>query len=53
MEKTLKTSPDGRKCKVSNCERLLSIYNHSAYCRIHWDQVSRKQVGKIPYRHLA
>jgi hypothetical protein len=53
MEKTLKTSPDGRKCKSPNCERLLSIYNHSAYCRIHLDKVSWKKALKTPYRHLA
>ena len=53
MGKKPRTSPEGRKCKFPNCERPLSIYNHSPYCRIHWDQVSRKKVGKTPYRHLA
>ena len=48
MGKTLKISPEGRKCKFPKCKRLLSVYNHAAYCRIHWDQVSRKKVLKIP-----
>ena len=51
MEKTLKTSREGRKCKFPNCKRRLSIYNHAAYCRIHWDQVSRKNLLQIPYHH--
>ena len=53
MAKTLKTSPEGRKCKFATCKRLLSVYNHAAYCRIHWDQVSRKKVLQIPYHHPA
>ena len=53
MAKTLKTSPEGRECKSPNCGRRLSIYNHSNYCRIHYDDVSRKKVLNTPYYHHA
>lgn len=29
------TSRKGRKCKQPGCKRILSIYNHDVYCRIH------------------
>jgi len=51
MAKTLKTSPEGRKCKFLDCKRPLSVYNHAAYCRIHRDQMSQKKVLEIPYHH--
>jgi len=51
MAKTLKTSPEDRTCNFPSCKRLLSIYNHSAYCRIHRDQASQKKVLEIPYHH--
>ncbi|MHC4681981.1 MAG: hypothetical protein ACYTEK_25220 [Planctomycetota bacterium] len=53
MEKTLKTSPEGRKCKFLNCKHLLSIYNHEPYCHIHRDQISRERTVKTPYHHMA
>ena len=53
MERKLKSSPKGRRCKFPNCGRLLSIYNNHAYCRIHWDQMSYKRALKVPYRHPA
>jgi len=51
MAKTLKTSPEGRRCKFQNCQRLLSIYNHQTYCRIHLEQVLSREKPK-PYRHV-
>jgi len=53
MAKALKTSAEGRKCAYPNCNRLLSIYNHDAYCHVHRDQASQKQMRKGPYRHPA
>jgi hypothetical protein len=53
MGKTLKISPEGRKCKFLDCKRPLSIYNHSAYCRVHRDQVLQKEAFGIPYHHRA
>jgi hypothetical protein len=47
MEKKLKTSAEGRICKFPHCKRILSIYNHEAYCHIHWNQVSHEQKPKI------
>ena len=52
MAKTLKTSASGRKCSFPECKRLLSIYNHEAYCRIHRDQVAQERMTKIPYHHV-
>ena len=31
----IKTSPSNRKCKYPDCESILSIYNHAAYCYVH------------------
>ena len=53
MEKKLKTSPEGRKCKLRGCKRSLSIYNHSVYCRVHRDQVAWEQIRQTTYRHLG
>jgi len=53
MGKTLKTSADGRKCSFPRCKRLLSVYNHEAYCHVHRDQVAQEQMRKIPYRHTV
>ena len=53
MPKTLKTSPEGRKCEFPQCLRLLSIYNHEAYCHVHRDQVSRERMVKTPYHHMV
>ncbi len=49
MGKTLKTSAENRKCMFPNCTRILSIYNHEAYCHIHRDQM-RQQKPKILIR---
>jgi hypothetical protein len=43
MTKILKTSAEGRRCTFLNCQRLLSIYNHQAYCRIHQEQLSAEE----------
>lgn len=51
MKKPLKTSAEGRRCQFKDCNRLLSIYNHQAYCRIHWGEVARDEKPK-PYRHI-
>ena len=51
MRKPLKTSPEGRKCMFPDCKCILSIYNHEAYCRIHWAQMPNEQKPKIPYHH--
>lgn len=54
MQKTLKTSPEGRRCTFPRCKRLLSIYNHEAYCHVHRDQVARAQIAaKTPYHHAV
>ena len=39
--KKILTSHKGRKCKYPDCRRLLSIYNHSPYCHVHLNWVSR------------
>ena len=39
MGKLLKTSAEGRKCMFLHCTRILSIYNHEAYCHIHLDRI--------------
>jgi len=39
----LKTSAEGRKCMFPNCTRILSIYNHEAYCHRHLDQMIKEQ----------
>lgn len=53
MAKTLKTSPEGRKCTFPRCKRLLSIYNHQPYCHIHQDMLARARMVKLPYHHTA
>ncbi|MCH7919617.1 MAG: hypothetical protein IIC50_16730 [Planctomycetes bacterium] len=50
MAKALKTSPEGRRCTFPNCQRLLSIYNHESYCRVHLEQVRIQEKPK-PHRH--
>ena len=52
MAKTLKTSVDGRKCAFPQCKRLLSIYNHEAYCHIHRNEVAQERMAKVPYHHV-
>ena len=52
MNKVLKTSPEGRRCKFPNCDRVLSIYNHQPYCRVHCEIVSPKNKLK-PYKHVG
>jgi hypothetical protein len=51
MAKTLKTSPEGRRCKFPNCQRLLSIYNHASYCRVHLEKALSEEKPKR-YRHV-
>ena len=53
MPKTLKTSAIDRKCTFPECKRLLSIYNHEAYCHIHREQATQKQMPYIPYHHAV
>lgn len=50
MNKKLKTSAEGRRCQFSNCHRLLSIYNHESYCRVHLQEIQKRAMPK-PYRH--
>jgi len=52
MTKELKTSAAGRRCDFPDCDRLLSIYNHQTYCRVHQEQASSKEKNK-PYRHVC
>lgn len=52
MTKKLKTSAEGRRCEYPDCDRLLSIYNHEAFCRVHLVLVQAKQKPK-PYRHFG
>ncbi|MCE5186194.1 MAG: hypothetical protein LLF76_08735 [Planctomycetaceae bacterium] len=40
-KKVLKTSPEGRLCQFPKCTRLLSIYNHQEYCRMHLEQMAQ------------
>jgi hypothetical protein len=50
MQKPLKTSDEGRKCRFPNCERTLSIYNHGVYCHKHQDQLDEAEKRKtLPY----
>jgi hypothetical protein len=49
MAKLLKTSAEGRKCMFLNCKRILSIYNHEAYCHAHRNQKSDKQRHENQY----
>lgn len=52
MTTKLKTSPEGRRCKYLDCNRLLSIYNHDSYCRVHLEKVRSEEKPK-PYRHVC
>ena len=52
VEKALKTSAEGRRCNYPDCHRLLSIYNHQTYCRVHQEQAASKEKNK-PYRHAG
>lgn len=47
-QKALKTSAEGRVCQFPNCTRLLSIYNHQTYCRVHLEQMAESSKPK-PY----
>jgi len=53
MAKILKTSPNDRKCTFPHCKRLLSIYNHEAYCHVHRDLVAQARMPKMPYHHAV
>jgi hypothetical protein len=48
MQKPLKTSAEGRRCRFPGCERTLSIYNHEAYCHKHRDQMAEEEKRKSP-----
>lgn len=50
MKKTLKTSADDRRCKFPGCDRLLSIYNHQLYCRVHLEQIPAEKKQQV-YKH--
>lgn len=50
MAKIMKTSAEGRRCKYPNCNRLLSIYNHQLYCRVHQEQAPA-EVKPKSYKH--
>jgi len=41
-KKVLKTSAEGRVCQFPQCKRLLSIYNHEVFCRVHLEQMADK-----------
>lgn len=41
-QKVLKTSAEGRTCQFPQCNRLLSIYNHEAFCRVHLEKMADK-----------
>lgn len=46
MAKTLKTSPQGRKCIYAGCTSNLSIYNHQDYCHLHLDRMLQPKKPK-------
>ncbi len=46
MQKPLKSSAEGRKCRYPGCERTLSIYNHGSYCHNHLDQMAEAEKRK-------
>ncbi len=46
MDKPLKASAEGRKCKFQGCQRTLSIYNHGVYCHKHQDQLDEAEKRK-------
>ena len=52
MTKKLKTSAEGRQCKFPDCDRLLSIYNHETYCRVHQEKTLSEENKPKPYRHI-
>lgn len=45
-KKALKTSEEGRVCQFPQCGRLLSIYNHQPYCRIHLEKMTESTKPK-------
>jgi hypothetical protein len=45
-QKILKTSAEGRVCQYPQCNRLLSIYNHETYCRVHLEMMSDRNKVK-------
>jgi hypothetical protein len=47
MQKMLKTSAEGRKCRFPHCTRILSIYNHEDYCHIHRDIGPKGEQSKL------
>ncbi|MHC4858287.1 MAG: hypothetical protein ACYTBY_11070 [Planctomycetota bacterium] len=51
MAKALKTSAEGRICKMPSCHQLLSIYNHELYCRVHLRKALAEEKKK-PYKHI-
>jgi len=53
MKKKLKTSANDRKCAFLGCKSILSIYNHEAYCHLHRDQMSDKQMHTSAYHHFT
>lgn len=52
MTKMLKTSAEGRRCKFQDCCKLLSIYNHDSYCRVHQEQTESREKPKR-YKHVG
>ncbi|MHB0946622.1 MAG: hypothetical protein ACYC3B_05590 [Sedimentisphaerales bacterium] len=50
MGKMLKTSSDNRKCLFPHCTRILSIYNHQAYCHTHLNQLPLEQRARAETR---
>ena len=51
MGKKIEISAEGRKCMFPNYKRILSVYNHGAYCHIHLEQIANEQTSKSPYKH--
>ncbi len=46
MQKPMKASAEGRKCRYPGCDRTLSIYNHEAYCHNHRDLMAEQEKRK-------
>jgi len=42
----VRTSAEGRKCAVISCGRILSIYNHQAYCHCHLNQMLEEETTR-------
>ena len=43
----IRISRKGRRCRYPHCRKLLSIYNHEAFCHVHLGRVPQEQRAKV------